>query len=61
VGLRLYRRKSLGQGFWLGLSKSGVSVGRRGKPVSASAGSRGVGGSLRFMKGMSYVFRRKGR
>jgi TolB protein len=36
VGFRFYRRKSLGQGFWLGLSKSRVSLGKRGKPVSAS-------------------------
>jgi hypothetical protein len=59
MGLRFYRRKSLGRGFWLGLSKSGLSLGRRGKPASASIGSRGAGGSLRLMRGLSYVFRKK--
>jgi hypothetical protein len=51
VGFRLDRRKSLGQGFWLGLSKSGLSMGRRGRPFSASVGGRGAGGSVRLMKG----------
>ena len=59
MGFRLYRRKSLGQGFWLGLSKSGLSLGKRGNPVSASVNRRGVGGSMRLMKGLSYMFRRK--
>jgi hypothetical protein len=59
MGFRLYRRKSLGQGFWLGLSKSGLSFGKRGRPFSASASNRGAGGSVRVMKGLSYMFRRK--
>jgi hypothetical protein len=60
VGFRLYRWKSLGRGFWLGLSKSGPSFGRRGKPLSASAGGRGVGGSIRLMKGLSYMLMMRG-
>ena len=59
LGFRFYRRKSLGRGFWLGFSKSGPSFGRRAKPVSASLGGRGIGGSLRLMKGLSYAFRKK--
>jgi hypothetical protein len=44
---------------WAGLSKSGVSVGRRGRFGSASINRRGLGGSVRLGKGMSYIFRRK--
>lgn len=53
VGFRFYRRRSFGRGLWLGLSKSGVSGGRRGKRLSVSAGRRGAGGSFRLMKGLS--------
>ena len=56
---RFYRRKSLGRGFWVGLSMTGPSFGRRGKRVSRSANRRGVGGSVRLLKGLSYVFRRR--
>jgi hypothetical protein len=59
MGFRFYRRKSLGRGFWVGLSKSGPSFGRRGRPFSGSIGSRGLGGSVRVMKGLSYVFRKR--
>ena len=55
---RFYRRKSLGNGFWVGASKSGLSVGRRGQRGSASVNRRGVGGSVRLMRGLSYMFRR---
>jgi hypothetical protein len=61
VGFRIYRRKSLGKGLWVGASKSGVSFGRRGKRLSGSVGRRGPGGSLRIMKGLSYLFGRKRR
>jgi hypothetical protein len=61
VGFRFYRRKSLGRGFWVGLSKSGPSVGRRGKRVSASLNRTGAGGSVRLLKGLSYVFGRRRR
>jgi hypothetical protein len=54
---RFYRRKSLGNGFWVGLSKSGLSLGRRGRRASASVGSRGPRASIRLAKGLSYVFR----
>src|SRR3954471_8676906 len=57
VGLRVYRRKSLGRGFWMGVSKSGVSGGRRGRPASASMSRRGVGGSVQLLKGISYIWR----
>jgi hypothetical protein len=58
MGFRYYRRKSLGNGWWVGLSKSGPSVGRRGKRVSASYGSRGPGLSVRLLRGLSYIVRR---
>jgi hypothetical protein len=55
---RFYRRKSLGGGLWVGLSKSGLSAGRRGRRVSGSVGSRGPRGSIRLLKGLSYFFKR---
>jgi hypothetical protein len=55
---RFSRRKSLGNGFWIGASKSGLSAGRRGRRVSASVGGRGPSVSVRIAKGFSYVFRR---
>jgi hypothetical protein len=59
MGFRFYRRKSLGGSLWLGVSKSGMSVGRRGKRWSVSLGRRGPGGSIRLAKGLSYCFGRK--
>ena len=58
VGFRVYRRKSLG-GAWLGLSKSGLSAGRRGRRISTSLGRSGPRVTLRILPGISYVFRRK--
>jgi len=58
VAFRIYRRESLGNGHWLGVSKSGLSAGRRGSPVSLSFGRRGLGGSVRLAKGISYLFGR---
>ena len=59
MGFRYYRRKSLGRGLYVGLSKSGVSLGRRGRRVSGSVGPRGVGGSIRLLRGLSYVWRKR--
>ena len=59
MGFRFSRRKSLGGGFWVGASKSGLGAGRRGRRVSLSAGKRGVGGSVRIARGLSYLFRRR--
>lgn len=59
MGFRFQRRKSIGRGFWLGLGKSGPSIGRRGKRISGSFGSRGPRGSVRIMKGLSYLFGRR--
>ena len=59
MGLRIYRRKSLGRGLWVGLSKSGLSAGRRGRRGSVSLNKRGIGGSLRLLKGISYVWRKR--
>jgi hypothetical protein len=56
---RFSRRKSLGRGFWVGVSRSGLSAGRRGRRVSASIGRRGPSASIRLLKGLSYVFRPK--
>lgn len=58
MSLRFRRRKSLGGGWWLGMSKSGPSVGRRGKRFSASVGRRGPSLSVRLAKGLSYVLRK---
>jgi hypothetical protein len=55
---RFHRRKSLGNGFWVGLSKSGPSIGRRGKRTSVSLGRRGPSFSVRLMKGLSYFLRK---
>jgi len=57
VGFRFSRRTSLGRGLWVGLAKSGPSVGRRGRRVSLSVNRRGAGGSVRLIKGLSYLFR----
>ena len=54
---RFHRRRSLGRGLWVGLGKSGPSVGRRRGRFSFSAGPRGPGLSVRLAKGLSYVFR----
>jgi hypothetical protein len=59
MGFRFSRRRSLGRGLWVGLSKSGPSVGRRGRRISLSANRRGTGGSVRLLKGLSYLFGRK--
>jgi len=59
MAFRFSRRKSFGNGLWVALSKSGPSVGRRGRRFSASANRRGVSGSVRLLKGLSYVVRRK--
>jgi hypothetical protein len=59
VPFRFSRRKSLGRGLWVGLSKSGPSIGRRGRRVSLSANRRSAGGSVRLMKGLSYLFGRR--
>ena len=56
---RFSRRKSLGGGWWVGLSKSGPSIGRRGRRGSVSLGRGGIGASVRLLKGLSYVFRRR--
>jgi hypothetical protein len=58
MAFRFYRRKSLGNGSWIGMSKSGLSAGRRGRRVSASIGSRGPRVSIRLLKGLSYIFKR---
>lgn len=59
MGFRFSRRKSVGRGLWVGLSKSGPSIGRRGRRGSVSVNRRGVGGSLRIMRGLSYLFGRR--
>lgn len=59
MGFRFQRRKSLGRGFWVGASKRGPSVGRRGRRGSVSVNRRGAGGSLRILKGLSYLFGRR--
>lgn len=55
---RFSRRKSLGNGLWVGLSKSGLSAGRRGKRISTSVSRRGPSASVRLAKGLSYFLRK---
>ena len=55
---RFHRRKSLGRGFWIGLPKSGPSIGRRGTRGSVSLSRRGPSASIRILKGLSYIFRK---
>jgi len=50
---RFSRRKSFGNS-WVGLGKTGPSVGRRGKRVSVSMGSRGPRISVRLTKGLGW-------
>ena len=56
---RFSTRKSLGKGFFVGLSRSGPSVGRRGRRGTVSVGRHGITGSVRLLRGLSYVFRRR--
>jgi hypothetical protein len=54
---RFYRRKSLGNGWRVGLGKTGPSIGRRGKRVSGSVSRRGPGVSVRLAMGLSWFKR----
>jgi hypothetical protein len=56
MGLRFHRRRSIAKGFWIGVGKSGPSVGRRKGRFSASISRRGPRGSVRLAKGVIYVF-----
>lgn len=55
---RYRRQKSLGNGWWIGMSKSGPSVGRRRGRVSGSLSRRGPRVSVRLLKGLSYYLRK---
>lgn len=60
MGLRITRRFSLGGGKHVTVSKTGVSVGRRGRRGSVSANTRGgAGGSIRLLRGVSWMFGRR--
>lgn len=57
MGLRFHRRRSIAKGFWIGVGKSGPSVGRRKGRFSASLQTRtarlrqaGEGGDLRVRR-----------
>lgn len=56
MGLQYRRRKSLGLGSWLNVSKRGVSVSKRTGRVTVN--TRG-GGSIRIMKGLSWRWGRR--
>jgi hypothetical protein len=58
MGFSYRRRKSIGNGWWVGISKSGPSIGKRSGRISTSIGSRGPRLSVRLFKGLSYIFRR---
>jgi len=57
VPFRFSRRRSLGKGVWIGLSKSGPSIGRRGRRGSVSLSRRGPSVSVRLAKGLSWFKR----
>ena len=57
MGFRFSRRKSLGKGVWVGMGKSGPSIGRRGRRVGASLSRRGPGVSVRLGRGLSWFKR----
>ena len=54
MGLVFYRRKRIGRGFNLNLSKSGASVSKKVGPLSVSSQGRG---SIRLGKGFSWRFK----
>jgi len=54
---RVYRRKSLGNGWCVGLGKTGPSIGRRGKRVSGSLSRRGPSMRVRLAMGLSWFKR----
>jgi len=54
---RFSRRKSLGHGWWVGLGKTGPSIGRRAKRVRGSLSRHGPGVSVRLGKGLSWFKR----
>lgn len=54
MGLVFNRRKRLGKGATVNLSKSGASVTKRKGPVSVSSRGRG---SVRLGKGVSFKFK----
>jgi hypothetical protein len=54
---RFSRRKSLGNGWWIGLGKTGPSIGRRGTRISGSLSSRGPGVSVKLARGLSWFKR----
>lgn len=57
MGFRVNRRISVGKGVSVNLGKRGVGVGKRGKHGSVSTNTRGGrGGSIRIMRGVSWVF-----
>ena len=53
MGFTYRRRKSIGSGSWLNVSKSGASVSKRVGRVTLN--SRG-GGRIRIAKGLSFRF-----
>jgi len=57
VPFRYSRRKSLGAGWWIGVGKTGPSIGRRGRRVSGSLSRRGPGVSVKLAKGLSWFKR----
>ena len=54
---RFTKRKSLGRGFWIGMSKSGPSIGRRARRGSVSLSRRGPTVSVRLARGLSWFKR----
>lgn len=57
MGFRIQKRKSLGKGASMNLSKSGASVSK--KVAGVTVNSRGKG-SVRVAKGVSYRLGKKG-
>lgn len=60
MGLRINRRIGLGKGASLNLGKRGVSVTKRGMRGSVGFGRAGGRGSVRIMRGVSWLFGKRG-
>ena len=57
MAFRVNKRFSVGKGVSVGVGKTGVSVSKRTRAGSVGANSRGgAGGSLRLMRGVSWLF-----
>jgi len=57
MGLRISRRVSLGDGWHVNVARRGVSLSKRTAAGTVRVGRRGVGGSVRIARGVSWRWR----